>query len=811
MTPTMREKFDPKRLLPFALAVVIYAVIALIYFTPQFGGDVIVQGDIMQYKGMTQDIKEARDKSGVDPQWSGSMFGGMPAYLINVEYPAQIIKRCGAVVTDMVATPAAFIFFAMLSMWLMLVMMGMNAYVAIVGGALYGLSTYFMLIIEAGHVTKMWALVYAPAMMGAIYAALRSGRLCYFALAALFTSLEVGANHPQVTYYFLVAAAALWISELYFAWRGEQIREFARRTALIVVAGLLGVASNFSPLWYTAQHTPDTLRGGSELVGEGAKGGGGLDLEYATAWSYGRLESMNMLIPDFMGRDSGMSFSEDGAVAKSLMPYNAADLAQQLPTYWGDQPFTAGPTYLGAVVLLLACIGFGLARGRERWWIVGVSIFMLLLAWGSNMMWFTELMFKILPAYNKFRTVSMTLVVVQWSVPLLATYALSQLWRGEWRREELIPVVGWSAAATGGVAILLAIFGGGVFDFGQPASYEMLINAQFPDQIATEVSRAMAVERGDIMAADGWRTAGYIAVAAAMIVAFAYGRVSKMVMVAAVGVVGVVDLMAVDMRFLSHDDFTAPRSTRIVASASDLEIMEDRGESGEREYRVFNLAVSPFNDASTSYFHRSIGGYHGAKLARYQDVIDNYLVAQNGAVLDMLNTRYIISPSREVVRRPSPLGAAWLVERVERVESPNEEIARIGEVDLSRTAVVAKDQGIEHPKFGSGEIVIEEYAPNYQRYRYNAEEAATAVFSEIYYNKGWRAFIDGVESPYFRANYILRAMELPAGEHTVEWRFRAPRWGVVEGVTLIASLIIILSFVSLLIWSFYGKKTEPQE
>ncbi len=801
----MREKLKISSFLPLLSAIFIYLIIAIAYFAPQFGGDVLVQGDVTQYRGMSQEIAQTREREGVDPQWTGAMFGGMPAYMIDVEYPSQIIKQWVGGVVKILDTPAAFIFFAMLSMWLMLVMMGVNGYVAIAGGAMFGLSTYFMLIIEAGHLTKMWALVYAPAMMGAIHLALRRGTLLSFVLAALFASLEIGANHPQITYYFLLAAAALWLSELYFARREGALREFARRTAFLALAGVLGVLSNLSPLWYAAEHTSDTIRGGSELVHQSEGGKGGLDLEYATAWSYGVEESFNMLIPDFMGSDSARSFESYGAVADALQR-NGIDrsVAKQLPLYWGTQPFTSGPTYLGAVVLFLACVGFGLSRGRERWWVLGISVLMLLLAWGSNMMWFTQLMFDLLPGYNKFRTVSMTLVVLEWTAPLLASYALALLWRGEWRdRKLIIKVLAWSAGVTAGLALVLAALGGVLFDFGYSEGLEMLLNAQLPESMASEIARAMASERASVMAADAIRSAIYILLAGGVILSYVVVKISRRVMVAVVGLLAVVDIAAVDMRYLSHDDFVAPSRSRIVATSADRQIMEDLGESGDREYRVFNLSVSPFNDATTSYFHRSVGGYHGAKLSRYQDVIDRYLSRQDSAVLDILNTRYIIAPqSREVVRRGSALGAAWFVEGVERVGTANEEIDMLSKLNLSKWAVVAEDQVFEDGVYGAGEIRMEEYMPHYQKYSYTAESAATVIFSEIYYSKGWRAYVDGVEVPYFRANYILRGVELPEGEHIVEWKFRAPRWGLIEGVTLVASLVILLSLVLIVVLKF---------
>ncbi|MDE7123255.1 MAG: hypothetical protein K2N93_02820, partial [Alistipes sp.] len=337
-----------------------------------------------------------------------------------------------------------------------------------------GHSTYFLLIIGAGHVTKMWALVYAPLMMGGAWMTLRGDRWYGGALTAVATSLEIGANHPQITYYFLLAMTAFWISEAVCAARRRTVGDFLRRTAVLAAAGLLAVLSNFSPLWYAAQHTGDTIRGGSELALPAAEGTAeGLDLDYATAWSYGRAETLNLIVPDFMGRDSSTPFSADGPVAAALDGFGLRSAARQLPAYWGTQPYTGGPTYLGAAALFLAALGLALLRGRDKWWIVAVVVLAILLAWGRNFMGFTELAFRLLPGYDKFRTVSMTLVVVQWAVPLLGALALGLLWRNETPRPQLRRALAWAAGATGGLCLLLAAAGALVLAIGRAASAEV--------------------------------------------------------------------------------------------------------------------------------------------------------------------------------------------------------------------------------------------------------------------------------------------------------------------------------------------------
>ncbi len=817
------------RALPFAAAFVLFFGISALYFSPQFAGEELPQHDVVQYEGMVRDIRLQRAETGEDPQWTGGMFGGMPAYLINVAYPAQAVKNTVGAVVRVIDAPAAFLFFAMLGMWLMLLMVGVNPWVGIVAALAYGLSTYLLLIIGAGHVTKSWALVYAPLMMGGIYCTLRRNPWIGGAATALFASLQIGVNHPQITYYFLMAAALFWLSEGFFALRGKRLRDFAKRTAVLLAAGVLAVGSNFSPLWYTLQHTRDTIRGGSELAAaDKSDGASGLDLEYATAWSYGPAESWNLLIPDFMGGDSMRSFSSDGEVAGALREYGLSELAGQLPAYWGDQPFTAGPTYLGAVSLFLALMGCLLARGRDKWWAIAATVLALLLAWGRHFMPFTELFFTYLPGYDKFRTVSMILVIAQWTVPLLGAVGLMYLWRNrEEDRTRFRRALAWSLGVVGGLCLLFAVAGSAIFDFGRQAAEEQMtatfgnwfrqagMTAELRQGLDAELGRttaeAMAAERVSIMQADAWRSFVFVLLAAGAVFLYLRRWCGRGVLVALLGVWMAVDLVTVDLRYLSADDFVPARRNRVMPTEADRRILQDK----EPGYRVLNLTVSPFNDATTSYFHRSVGGYHGAKLARYQDLIEWYLTDLDESVLDMLNTRYVIVSPDSVIRRETSLGAAWFVEGILATDSAREEIERLGEVDLRRVAVIRRDDLGKSARLEpesreggfEGSIRLTEYRPNCLKYEYSADRPAVAVFSEIFYDKGWTAYVDGEEVPAFRADYVLRALQLPAAEHgTVEWRFRAPKWRAVESVTLISSLAILAGCAAVLVYLLVRRK-----
>lgn len=829
------QKDTKKRWVAAAAALAVFLLVSVLYFAPQFRGEVLPQHDVLQYEGMSRDIYQTREATGEDPQWTGGMFSGMPAYLINVAYPAQLVKNTVGRITRLIDTPAGFLFFAMVSMWLMLLVCGVDPWVGIVPALAYGLSTYFLLIIGAGHVTKMWALVYAPLMMGGAWMTLRGNLWAGAAVTALAASLEIGANHPQITYYFLLAMAAFWISEGIVALRERHLKEFLRRTAVLAAAGLLAVGSNFAPLWYTARHAKETIRGGSELAAAAEtqnpeSSDRGLDLDYATAWSYGRAETLNLLVPDFMGRDSGRTFPSDGQVAATANEYGLRGIERQLPAYWGTQPYTAGPTYLGAAALFLAVLGALLVRGRNRWWIVAVCAVMLLLAWGRNFMAFTELAFKLLPGYDKFRTVSMTLVVVQWAVPLLGAMALMRLWRGDVPRKRLLRALAWAGGVTGGLCLLLAVAGGSLFDFGHGESTVLMtdqlhqlfqsngmqeyIDRGMDVEMGEAIGAAMAADRAAMMQADAWRSLLMIALAAGGVALFAFGRIRRGGLVALLGGVVLLDLVPVDLRFLSSEDFVSPRRRQITATAADKAILADRTPG----FRVLNLTVSPFNDATTSYFHRSVGGYHGAKLARYQDLIDRYLSQLDEGVLDMLNTRYLILPGEDgqpvAQLRTTANGAAWFVDRLVTAEDARQEIDLLGKTDLKTTAVIAaRDLPLAQlPAAAAADtlpgrsIALVEYHANRLRYEYSTPAEAVAVFSEIYYDKGWTATIDGEEAPAFRADYVLRAMRLPAGTHVVEWRFRAPGWRAAEAVTGICSVVILVSAAAAVVLAVHRKR-----
>ena len=459
-----------------------------------------------------------------------------------------------------------------------------------------------------------------------------------------------------------------------------------------------------------------------------------------------------------------------------------------------------------------------IADSKNRWWILAVSLFALLLSWGSNFMWFTELCYKWLPMYNKFRTVSMALVVLQWSVPLLAGIALWQIFKCD-NTQKLHKALLWSAGVTAGILLIFTAFGDKIFDFGEEQSavrissrFEQIFAGGGADELVEQglhheigwgVAEAIAAERQQMMRADALRSLIFVLIAAGIVALVVWGKIKKGYLIAALSVLVIADMVPIAFRYLSHDDFVALRKTQIVATEADKQIMADK----ELGYRVLNLSVSPFNDATTSMFHRSVGGYHGAKLSRYQDIIDYYLPAHlpHEGILNMLNTKYLISEDGEVILRPTAFGAAWFTDSVLGVRGAAEEIQALGLVDLSSTAIVDERDLPAQTAFSTeGTITLEQYAPNYLKYSYNAAEDVFAVFSEIYYDKGWSITIDGTPAEAIRVDYILRGAVLPAGEHIVEWRFRAPYWSITSAITAICSLLVVLALIAAALYSKYG-------
>lgn len=771
-------------------ALLVFLAVSGIYFAPQFSGKEISMHDVTQYRGMSREITEHQQEYGEDPQWTGAMFGGMPAPLIKMDLDPPVLRYLDKAF-EFMGRPASLIFLAMAAFFVMLLMFGINPWTGIIPSLAYGLSSYFFIIIGAGHITKMAALAYAPLMVGSVAYTFRKNIWLGASLTALFSALELYANHPQITYYFLFVLTAYWINEGIKAYKEKTLPHFAKATGILVIAAVMAVGANSARLWFTNESGKESMRGGSELVNEsGERKQKGLDIDYATGWSYGKMESFNMFIPNL----TGGAFSDDGQVAESLRKYNARDIATQLPGYWGPQPITAGPTYIGAVIIFLCVFGLFLLRGRCKWWVLAVTGVALMLAWGRNFMWFTELFFNYFPGYNKFRTVAMILVIAEWSVPFIAAMILHKLWNSGFTKEEAVKGLKKALYVTGGTALFFALAGGFIFDFSSVSDMRY--------GLPNDVIQAMELERASMLRSDSVRSLVFVMLTAGTVWLFVTDKLKKTWMAVALAVLVCADLIPVNMRYLPQSKFVEKTRTEISPSQADLQILAD----GTPGFRVFNMTVAPFDDATTSYFHRSVGGYHGAKMQRYQDIIARYLSKSNTEVINMLNTRYFIVPGEsdgkpEARVNPEANGAAWLVSAIETADGAQDEIDALSYIDTKTTAVV--DKRFEnlipknnYPVDSSAYINLTEYRSNYLKYEYSSPEEAAAVFSEIYSAKGWKAYVDGQETPHFRADYILRGMILPAGSHTVEFRYRAENFDGIYAAARAFSIIILISVIA---------------
>lgn len=784
-----------KKSLPHVVALVVFAAITMLFFMPQYSGKSLRQLDMVQYWGMGKDIVEHRDLHGEDPQWTGNAFSGMPAYMVEMDYPGRLVKQ----LTDNVyfmGQPAAYMFLAMAGFYLMLLLFGVNPWLAMVGGVGYGLSTYFPIIIGAGHVTKMMAMCWVAPLIGSIYYAYRRNRYLGALLAGIFAAIEISCSHPQITYYFLFAILGLVIVEVVRAYKSRLWRQFTLTTLTLMGAAVLAVGSNLVQLYYVNSYTSDSTRGPSELTASSTSNTtSGLNKDYATAWSYGKGESFNLFIPNLVGGGSHSGFQKDGPVAESLKKYNAQSIATQLPGYWGDQSFTEGPVYLGAVMVFLFVLGLFVVGGAMRWWMVGVTALSLMLAWGHNFMWLSDLFLDYFPMYNKFRSVSMILVLVQWTVPLLGIWGLNEILNGRVEAKKLDRSIKWSLAITGGFALFAAFVLPSFLSFSSMSDTLM----KLPDDVVS----AMQTERAGMLRGDSLRSLLFVVLAAVAVWVYSKGYVKSTVMVSSLLLFTLVDLYNVDKRYLPDTKYHPVQTAKTMSMTdNDKQIRQDT-----TNYRVANFSVDPFTDASTSYFHRSVGGYHAAKLRRYQDLIDAHLTKQNMAVYDMLNTKYIIAPDG-VHQNQSAAGNAWFVEDVVFVDNANQEITSLGEPAWNPRNKAFVDRRFEGQLKGmttpvvdsSSSIALTNYKVNHLTYKSSAREPQVALFSEIYYDKGWTAYVDGTRVPYFRADYVLRGMVVPAGDHTIEWRFAAPNFALLVGITATCSLILLLGALGMIVY-----------
>ena len=787
-----------KKYLPYVAAIVIFAALSCIYCAPVFQGKELFAGDNVKYQEAVHEAVKYRQETGNYTWWTGSMFSGMPSYQIggghykSNDLMKPLIKLLHPSHNNRLPLVLMLYFCCF---FVLLRSVGVDRWLSIVGALATGFSSYFYIIEPAGHHTKAWSIALMAVVVAGFLFIYRKKYGLGVSLTLIFTAMGF-SPHPQMAYYEFMLIGVLFVAELLIHIKEKRYKDLIIATALFAGSALIGMGTGSSNVFANREYVKETMRGGhSDLAADDADAPKGLSLEYATAWSYGIDESLTFMIPGYMGNATGYDVGTDSELyrqltAKGVSKNDARQFCQSAPTYWGEQPFTSGPVYAGAAVCFLFLLGLLLVKGAYKWAILVATFFSFALSWGKNWMWLTEFFYNWFPMYSKFRSVSSILIVAEITVPLLGFMAVKQIMDGKVERRELNRSIYISAGITGGICLLLALFGGSMFSF--VSSNDASIQAQLPDWVFS----AIVDERASILRSDSFRSFLFIAVAAGVVWLFANDKIKKQWMIAALGVIIVADMWPVDKRFFNDSNFVSPKQFKNQFTTLPYEkaIMADT----DPHFRVLNLAANTFNDARTSYNFKSLGGYSAAKLRRYQDIIDVYLSNVNLSVVSMLNAKYIITQGEDgretPMRNPGALGNAWYASSLSLASTPNDECSALGKVDLSSTIVVGDDfkqyvSGFKPAAEGSS-IRLTSYAPDVLTYQSQSTADGTVVFSEIYYPYGWKAYIDGKPAEIFRANYLLRAMNIPAGQHDIRMEFRPD--SVRKGNTIATIFIVIM-------------------
>lgn len=822
-----------KKLLPDLIAILAFVLLSFAYFFPaDIENRILFQHDTAAGAGAGQEVKEYYEQTGERSRWTNSLFGGMPMYQIAPSYDSTkslqwVQKAYQLFLPDYVCLT----FMLMLGFYILLRVFGIPVWLAGLGGIMWAFSSYFFILISAGHIWKFITLAYVPPTIAGIVLAYRGKLLWGGILTALFVALQITSNHVQMSYYFFFVI--LFFVGAYFekAWRTKTLPQFFKASAVLIVAALVGIAANVSNLYHTYAYSKETMRGKSELVqtGDAAKQtSSGLDRDYITQWSYGIDETLTLLVPNFKGGASAALSQSETAMSKANPMYSS--LYGSLTQYFGTQPMTSGPVYVGAFVLFLFVLGCFIVKGPLKWALIGATLFSIVLSWGKNFMPLTDFFIDYVPLYNKFRAVSSILVIAEFTIPLLAIFALKRLLEEpEILKQEKKPL-GISLLLTAGIALLLAIAPGSIGSGYVPAQEaQMLQNAVNQQMIpANELSDILAnlgEMRAELVSSDALRSFIIIGIGCSLLWLYASGKLRSSLTIAGITILCLADMWGVNKRYLNDAQFV-PHSIRtetFTKTNTDELILQDTS----LDYRVLNFATSTFDDNNTSYWHKSVGGYHPAKLRRYQEMIEHHIspemqaaykaIATAGGemdsvdankfrVLNMLNTKYFIFPAGQQrqtvpILNPHAYGNAWFVNKVQYVNNANEEIDALDSIIPTETAVVdARFKDVlkgatESYKDSLSSIRLTSYTPNRLTYETNNAQDGIAVFSEIYYPDGWHVTIDGQPAELARADYILRTMYVPAGQHTIEMRFDPTSLHVTEGIAYGALALLVIGII----------------
>ena len=828
-----------KKFLPDLIAILAFIVISFIYFFPAITEDrILFQHDTVAGAGAGQEAKEYYERTGERTRWTNALFGGMPTYQMSPSYdstePLTFVQK---VYHLFLPNYVWLTFIMMLGFYILLRAFGIPAWLAGLGGIIWGFSSYFFILIAAGHIWKFITLAYIPPTIAGIVLAYRKKYLLGGIITALFMAMQILSNHVQMTYYFLFVILFMVGAFFEDAWRKKELPQFFKATGVLIVAGLIGVSINLSNLYHTYEYSKETMRGKSELKYEGAAAkqtSSGLNRDYITQWSYGIGETFSLLVPNVKGGASVPLSRSEKAMEKANPMYSS--LYSQLTQYFGDQPMTSGPVYVGAFVLMLFILGCFIVKGPMKWALLGATIFSILLSWGKNFMGLTDFFIDYIPMYNKFRAVSSILVIAEFTIPLLAILTLKEILTKPELLKEKLKYIYISFGLTGGLALLFAIAPRLFFPTYIPGNEMAALQNALPADQLSPIIANLEEMRVHLFTSDAWRSFFIVTIGTLLLLAYNAKKLKATWTVAAIALLCLGDMWSVNKRYLYDEQFI-PKSEQTATfrkTQTDELILQDPS----LDYRVLNFAGNTFEENNTSYWHKSVGGYHAAKLRRYQEMIDHHIAKEMQAayqevataggqmdsvnaakfpVLNMLNTKYFIFPAGQQgqtvpIENPYTFGNAWFIDKIQYVNNANEEIDAIGQVDLQQTAIVDSKfkealKGVnEGYKDSLSTIRLTSYEPNQLVYETSSPQDGIVVFSEISY-PGWTATIDGKPADIARADYILRAMNVPAGKHTIEMRFDPQSLHITEGIAY-GAMALLLVGVIILIWIYRKKYSE---
>lgn len=796
------NKPNPKKLAPFIVALVAFILFGLTYCAPVLDGKVLQAGDITHYYGAAHEIHEYSKSEGRQMWWTNSMFGGMPSYQISGQTPAnrlraklENISHLGFI-GDM--APVGIVIAYLIGFFIMLLCFNINPWISIVGAIALTLSSYFMLIIPAGHITKANAICCLAPMIGGLYAIYRS-RYWYGVPIVVFFGTIGLTLHPQMTYYIFMLIGIFLVAEIIIHAQNKTWKEFFKSTAVLLVSLLIVLGTKLSWFEMNRNYLKETMRGGhSELVSQDENDikPVGLDFEYATAWSYGKAETLTLLIPDYMGGSSTYSLGKDSPLEQDLkkmgVPAKQARLfCNNAPTYWGEKSFTSGPVYVGAIICFLFILGLIIVKGTYKWALLAATCLSIALAWGHNCEWLSRLFFDYFPMYNKFRTVESILIVAEITIPLLGFLAVKELIESEdkIRNRKAILIAGGITSA------LCLIVAACAHSTNTISTYDQ----QFVSQIDSQIYNAILNQRQEMISSSALRSFAFVLAGVVITLIYCYKKEKKnstILLTLALGAAILIDLIPIDKKYFGNQNFITKKDNSQLFAMQDWEksILQDKS----LDFRVLNLSVNTFNDARTSYRLKHIGGYSAVKLRRYQDLIDAHISKSNKSVIDMLNTKYYITREGHVVENPDAMGNAWFVDTLLYVDTPVQESQALNVIDLKTTAVTDKQfaDALKIPISANDPeafIRLDKYVPDHLEYTTSSTHDKIAVFSEIYYPRDWHLYIDGKEQEIARVNYVLRAAVIPAGKHSLVMEFRPDALKIDWLCSVLVILTIILT------------------